>query len=332
MQKILSVSVAAYNVENCLKETLDSLLCDNETLSKIEIIIINDGSKDKTGLIAVEYCNKYPQSFVLVNKENGGYGSTINAALKVASGKYFRLLDGDDWYLTENLRDYIAFLEKTGTDMVLSPYIEYREDLDVENTLDRHDLNPDVSYNISNSDFINLDDIKMHELAVKTEVLKSGKMRITENCFYTDTEYVFKSFLLSNTVKKYNAPIYKYRIGSEGQSVSVIGRLKHSKDAERVLDEILDLYKKEEHSLSMMKKKVLWHTVKVVAWFQYTTYLLFEDSRKSRHQLKEYERKLKINCKPLYKELGMESKVVTLLRLSNYYMYGMARRHVMDRL
>lgn len=332
MRKILSISIASYNVEKYLKNTLESLLCDKETLNKIEVIIVNDGSKDKTITVADEYCNKYPESFVLIDKENGGYGSTINAALRIATGKYFRLLDGDDWYVTNHLKEYIQFLEATETDMIISPYIEYREDLKTEKLLDRHNLDSYRIYHLADLDSTNLNDIKMHELAAKTDMLKKGALKITENCFYTDTEYVFQVFMLSNSVEKYDAPIYKYRIGSEGQSVSVLGRLKHFKDAETVLDKILTLYEKKEASLPIMKKKVLWNTVKVVAMFQYTTYLLFESSKASKIQLKKYDKKLKDVCEPLYKDLGNESKIVTLLRVTDYMIYSMARKRIMDRL
>ena len=125
MAKLLSISIAAYNVENFLKGTLDSLLADEETLAKMEVIVVNDGSKDRTAEIAREYCDRYPESFRLIDKENGGYGSTINSAVRVASGKYFRLLDGDDWYFTENQKGYVEFLEKTEADIVLTPDVEY---------------------------------------------------------------------------------------------------------------------------------------------------------------------------------------------------------------
>ena len=101
MKKNLTISIAAYNVENYLEKTLDSLIIDN--LDKLEVLIVNDGSKDNTKKIAQKYCKKYPNSIKLIDKENGGYGSTINAGIKEATGKYFKQLDGDDWYNTENL-------------------------------------------------------------------------------------------------------------------------------------------------------------------------------------------------------------------------------------
>ena len=97
MKKILSVSIASYNVEKILSQTLDSCLVP-EIMDKLEVIVVNDGSKDGTAAVAEEYVKKAPETFVLINKENGGYGSTVNAGIQAATGKYFRLLDGDDWF------------------------------------------------------------------------------------------------------------------------------------------------------------------------------------------------------------------------------------------
>ena len=110
MDKILSVSIASYNVEKFLGQTLDSCLVP-EIMEKLEVIVVNDGSKDGTAAVAEEYVKKAPDTFVLINKENGGYGSTVNAGIQAATGKYFRLLDGDDWFDRDGLREFIGILE-----------------------------------------------------------------------------------------------------------------------------------------------------------------------------------------------------------------------------
>ena len=99
MDKVLTISVAAYNVEKYIGTLIDSVI-GSQAAGKIEIIVVDDGSKDKTSDIVKTYCNKC-DSVRLVTKENGGYGSTINRALEIAEGKYFRLLDGDDVVQTE---------------------------------------------------------------------------------------------------------------------------------------------------------------------------------------------------------------------------------------
>ena len=96
MEKILTVTVPSYNVEKFLENTLDSFV-DERVLDDIEVLIVDDGSKDKTAEIGRKYEEKYPDTFRVISKENGGHGSTINRGIGEAKGKYFKVVDGDDW-------------------------------------------------------------------------------------------------------------------------------------------------------------------------------------------------------------------------------------------
>ena len=95
MTKLLTVSIAAYNMEKYIRQALDSLLSCRHAQS-IEIFVIDDGGTDHTLEIAKEYAWKHPGTVIPVHKENGGYGSTINYSIEHATGKYFKQLDGDD--------------------------------------------------------------------------------------------------------------------------------------------------------------------------------------------------------------------------------------------
>jgi glycosyltransferase involved in cell wall biosynthesis len=73
-------------------------------MDDLEVIIENDGSSDATASIAASFVERFPGTFRLINKENGGYGSTVSRSVREASGKYFKILDGDDWFHTNRLR------------------------------------------------------------------------------------------------------------------------------------------------------------------------------------------------------------------------------------
>ncbi len=96
MEKLLTIVVPAYNVEKYIKNCLDSFI-DLSVLRSLEILIVDDGSTDSTASLAHTYEQKYPYSFKVLSKENGGHGSTINYAIPRATGKYFKVVDGDDW-------------------------------------------------------------------------------------------------------------------------------------------------------------------------------------------------------------------------------------------
>ena len=100
--KILTISVAAYNVEKTLDKTLESFN-DARVYNDLEVLIVDDGSKDNTKLVAQKYEKIAPQTFKYVEKENGGHGSTINKGISLATGKYFKVIDGDDWVDTDAL-------------------------------------------------------------------------------------------------------------------------------------------------------------------------------------------------------------------------------------
>ena len=121
MEKILSVSIASYNVEKFIRKALDSC-CIPEIMDRLEVLVVNDGSTDSTLQIAREYEEKYPQTFRVIDKKNGGYGSTVNASIKAAKGKYFRLLDGDDWFDRDGLVRFIEELSEAQEDMIVARF------------------------------------------------------------------------------------------------------------------------------------------------------------------------------------------------------------------
>ena len=94
MKPILSVVVPSYNVEQYLDKGLTSY-SDDRFNGRLEIIVVNDGSKDKTQEIAEGYAKRFPNIFKVINKENGGHGSAVNAGIDNATGKYFRIIDGE---------------------------------------------------------------------------------------------------------------------------------------------------------------------------------------------------------------------------------------------
>lgn len=226
MNKILTISIAAYNVERFLDNTLKSL-CVESVLDDIEVIIVNDGSRDNTPQIAQKYVDKYPNSFILVNKENGGYGSTINSSLKIANGKYFKLLDGDDWFDSENFSKFVKSLMNVESDLIYTPFFF---------VLDKDNSKKIEYFSFSENEVVCSSEVyalSMHAMTIKTSLIKE-KVVITEHCFYTDFEFALKCIELSSSLVYLNIPLYCYRIGLEGQSVSIAGYLKHIDDHEKM--------------------------------------------------------------------------------------------------
>ena len=116
--KVISIVIPAYNMEKYIARCLDSLLISN--LDDVEILVVNDGSQDRTSEIAHTYQDRFPSSIKIIDKTNGNYGSCINVGLTLASGKYFRILDSDDYFYKEHFAAYVKALKNIDADVVLT--------------------------------------------------------------------------------------------------------------------------------------------------------------------------------------------------------------------
>ncbi len=218
MQKKLTISIAAYNVEKFLPKLLDTIITADK-MKDIEVLIINDGSKDSTTEIAEEYHEKYPEDIFLVDKKNGGHGSTINKGIEVASGKYFKVIDGDDWVDSEGLARLVENLEKEDSDMIITDYLEIYENSGEIVEKKYPMFKPYEKYDFG--EICNkVGRLVFHAVYFKTEILKQNNIKIDENCYYVDSEYVIFPIPYVETLMYYPINVYCYRLGDIGQSMS----------------------------------------------------------------------------------------------------------------
>lgn len=228
MEKVLSIIIPTYNMEKYLNKCLDSLIVPNMDL--LEVLVINDGSKDRSSEIAHEYEKKYPNVFRVIDKENGNYGSCVNRGLIEASGKYFRILDADDYYSCEDLNSFLQYLLKSDTDIVFTSFTVRDFNNNIKERLEIPKVLVNGSKFIENFDFnshFEQDVRRMHCITTKTAILKSNKYFQTENISYTDMQFVFYSILYSSTVGFCDYNIYQYCLGRDGQTMSVSSMIKN---------------------------------------------------------------------------------------------------------
>lgn len=288
--KILSVSIAAYNVEKYLDKTLLSLVESDDIVKKLDVIIVDDGSIDGTAKIANRYVDLYPYSFRLVKKENGGYGSTLNTSVQLAVGKYFKMLDGDDWYDGEQLAELIEKLEKSDEDVIVSPYKRVYQGSHRSEVINRHRIEPEVRYEEEE----NLDNIHAAELTVRTALLQNNSFHITEKCAFTDDEYVFLVMLYASSYKKVLSTVYQYRIGVEGQTVSEGGRRVHWLDAGKVALSMLQRLEEARETIEIPDKKIsfLYRFIQGTVDFQCDNYTYAENMNLCEQRFVEFSHML----------------------------------------
>lgn len=330
MTKILSVSIAAYNVSTTLKEVLKPFLIDN-ILKRVDVMIIDDGSTDNTAKIALEYQKNFPNTFRLISKKNGGWGSTINTGIKNAKGKYFKQLDGDDYFSYENLDSFLDYLETCDTDIVHTPFVTYSDStggiLNVLNDFrwqEYNDYPKRKSFLISEFPYFCPE---MHNLTIKTKLLQEEQVNITEHCFYTDVEYSLKAFSISNTISFYEKPIYFYRLAFQGQSMGLIGVRKHYQDNQKMLYGMLEYYTHE--ALEKAKRRVLFDRLLSVCELMYRMYFALKCSKKQKKELMEFDFFLKTNYPEFYKKIT--SRPVLILRKSHFWGYWLIGHYKMFR-
>lgn len=239
MEKILSIIVPTYNMEALLPTCLNSLDINDD---RLEVLIVNDGSTDGSLKIAKKYSTKSPTVFHVIDKENGNYGSCVNTALEHATGKYIKLLDADDWYDTNELRKMLDTVEHTHADVVYTPFVKEFVNKNAHET---------VSVKMPTyGEAIQLKDISlscveiekafcMHALAYNTCFLTEIGYKQTESISYTDMEYVYYPLSKAKTILCLQFGVYHYRLGREGQTVSIESSIKHSNDKRVIVERMI---------------------------------------------------------------------------------------------
>jgi len=276
-------------VEKTLREALDSFIAP-EVRDDVEVLIVDDGSSDNTPAIAKEYESQYPGTFRLISKENGGWGSTLNAAIDAATGRYFKQLDGDDYYSIENMPRFLKFLREGDADLMLSAFGIFEDEtgglISVESRI-REFVGIDKTLQIKElGTFVPA----MHAVTVKTSVLRDAGIRLTEHCFYTDLEFVVKVINHCDTFAYMELPVYMYRIGRDGQSMSVAGIRKHYREHQRVLLGCLEYWKNEVKD--PYKKEALGGRLERACTMQYMFYYALECTGAQKREFMEFDRML----------------------------------------
>lgn len=315
MKKILTVSIAAYNVEKYLAQALESCV---PAIEDLDIIVVNDGSKDGTLEIARMWELKYPDSIRVIDKPNGGYGSTINAAISVAEGKYFRYLDGDDWFDSGILPKYIELLSHCSHDAVITPYTRVYESGANPEVKDCTDYLNDGSHGIDELEPLRA--IAAASIAYKTDLLKTTSFMMTEGCFYTDIEYAYLPMRYVESLNISRLSVYQYRIGREGQSVSVEGIKRHHSDIVRVCARLLHELGNAEGPSAKYLNGVL--TKECCVAFRYLC--VSGPGRKVKRELQKFDTLVRQECPSVYAQMEERSRLVSLLRKTRFFAWRFA--------
>ena len=257
--KYLSFVVPSYNAEKFLDKNLSSLVMGKDD---VEIIVVNDGSKDNTLLKAKEYQEKYPTIIKIIDKENGGHGSTINAALEIATGLYFKCVDADDWVDEKAYKKVLDTIKKhyeenTSPDLYVTNFVYENLELNTS-VVDSHKNRFPVDKICTFKDVkkFNCDEfLMMHNMIYKLSVLKESQVKLLEHTYYVDNLFVYVPLYYVNTLYYIDADFYRYYVGRPNQSVTLENMTKNYKMQLKVIRAMSLWYTLDELNKLPRKKR-----------------------------------------------------------------------------
>ena len=317
-EKILSICIPSYNVERYLSRCLISLV-DYDMAGYTEILVIDDGSKDNTAAIGKAFEEKYPGIIQVHSKENGGHGSTINYAMKIARGKYFRVVDGDDWLDSRKLNELLKnIIEKEiDVDVISSNYHEIDIDTAEEKAVTQEE-EIDFYYKYSFEE-LNVKNIylTLASMMLKTEILRKMNVTLQEHAFYVDVEFILYPVPYINSVMFTPEYIYKYARGNAEQSVALPNMVKRYKHHTKVLRNVLSYEKKVR--LNKGQKDYYDAIIERLLFTQYSLGLVYDENKKRGYErAKAFDRYLQMERPDLYKKTGKNMRLISVARRHNF--------------
>ena len=328
--KTLSIIIPTYNVEKYIERCLKSILLDS-ILEDIEVIIVNDGSKDNSIKIAREYEEKYKDSIIVIDKENGGHGSTINAGLKVATGKYTKIIDSDDWVNIDDFEKFVKELKNLDCDVVIT---NYRRELVFSEESIKFEYSKEMKYNeiyeFEKFDFkkLGLDYFFMATSTFKTEVLKKSGQMLDEHTFYVDMEFIIFPVPYINTFIYLDYDIYRYFIGRKDQSVNMDSMVKNRSHHEKVLRRLIAYYNSLE--LSEVRKKYIENILTQMLNTHYIIYCHYASEKGCKKEIREFDKFLKTTDIALYNNT-LNYAYIRWNRRTNFR-FSSTKKHLFTRL
>lgn len=219
--KLLTVTVPCYNSQDYMEKCIDSLLTGGD---RVEIIIVNDGSRDATGQIADRYARQYPHIVRVIHQENGGHGEGINQGVAHATGLYFKVVDSDDC-VSEDFPAFVDILQqcaRENVDLVLTNYRYVYTDGAADRTIAYGNvLRPGQVTAWSQTRKFRLHQlITLHSGTFRTALMRSWAQPLPKHISYEDNLMVYQTLPHAKTLYYADMDLYRYSIGREGQSVA----------------------------------------------------------------------------------------------------------------
>ena len=241
---LLTIVMPSYNIQDYISKGLESFQQVHPNYkNKFEVLVVNDGSTDDTAKVAEEVLGKDPLlNGRVITKENGGHGSTINRGIQEAKGKYFKVIDGDDWVIPLEFEKFLDALETTDAEMIITDFTEQHV---YNSTTIRNDFID--KYEVGNI-YTGIPDVRipMHSVTYKTSILSKNNIRLSEKTFYVDMQYTLFPLEYVHSFVYWNFDIYQYYIGRPEQSMNIESMKRNVRHHLTVTNSVLEYFPKIE--------------------------------------------------------------------------------------
>ena len=305
--KLITFAVPCYNSESYMKKCINSLL---KAGNKAEIIIVDDGSTDKTAAIADNYAVEYPKIIRVVHQENGGHGEAVNTGLKNAEGKYFKVVDSDDWLDEEALLTVIEKLEEIeekhiNLDMFIANYVYEKVSDGTSRRMTYKSILPvDEFFSWEDTGkFSPPNYILMHSVIYKTEILRTSKLQLPKHTFYVDNIFVYQPLPYVKTMYYMDIDLYRYYIGRADQSVNeqnMIKRIDQQILVTKTMIQLYDVSEIIEHNEKLGKYMLHYLSMMMAICF---IFLTIDEKEESLEKIKELKSFLREKMPTLYNKI-----------------------------
>ena len=244
--KLLSVAIPCYNSEAYMEKCIDSLLVGGE---EVEILIVDDGSTDKTAEIADAYAEKYPTIVRAIHQENGGHGEAVNAGIRNAQGLYFKVVDSDDWVNKEAYEKILKTLEELlrgpkTVDLFISNFVYEKQCATRKKVMQYRHCFPQGEV-FGWSDIGHMQKGKyllMHSMIYRTQLLQQCGLELPKHTFYVDNLFAYEPLPYVKNMYYLDVNFYRYFIGRDDQSVNEKVMIKRIDQQIRVNKMMVDVY------------------------------------------------------------------------------------------
>ena len=246
--KLLSVAIPCYNSEAYMSKCINSLLIGGE---EVEIIIVDDGSSDRTAEIADDYAEKYPTIVKAIHQENGGHGQAVNTGIKNATGLYFKVVDSDDWVNQDAYYEVLKTLYELTrgaetVDLLISNFVYEKQGATRKKIMQYRHCFP-------TNQIFGWDEVRhmkkgqyllMHSMIYRTKLLHDCGMELPKHTFYVDNLFAFEPLPYVKNLYYLDVNFYRYFIGRDDQSVNEKVMIKRIDQQIRVNKLMVDAYLK----------------------------------------------------------------------------------------